>query len=64
MKLRKDGTGRKPAHRFGLRAPHLTPPRAVFCVGPFTTGMVFAPTLDDLDAAFASVARSLRNTKL
>jgi len=58
-KLRRDGTPRKVARFHCLRSPHVAEPRAILCVGPYTTGMIFVPTLAELDAAFAAMAARL-----
>ena len=59
-KLRLDGTPRKFARFHGLSSPHVAEPRAILCVGRYSTGMVFAGTLEELDAAFCKVTALLR----
>jgi hypothetical protein len=59
-KLRRDGTPRKFARFHCLRSPHISEPRAILCVGPYSTGMVFAQTVEEIDAAFEAVARKIK----
>ncbi len=63
MKLRLNGQPRKPARFHCLRSPHVAEPRAILCVGRFSTGMIFAQTVADLDAAFSKVTALLRRNK-
>ena len=58
-KLRLNGTPRKFARYHGLRSPHVAEPRAILCVGRHSTGMVFARTFEELDAAFSAVEKRM-----
>ncbi len=59
-KLRLNGQPRKPARFHCLRSPHVAEPRAILCVGPYSTGMIFAMTVADLDEAFDAVGSLLK----
>lgn len=59
-KLRLNGTPRKPARFHCLRSPHVSEPRAILCVGRYSTGVIFAHAASDLDTAFETVATLLK----
>ena len=58
-KLRLNGTPRKFARFHGLRSPHVAEPRAILCVGRYSTGMIFAQTIEEIDAAFEKVRKRI-----